>query len=110
MVYERLQCVSNIYYIAWGAIAGIYKTILHTAAVILSFLTRKVAVDVLNDSKYTAAGIYISTGLTIFLVLVVFTLANYRNASVAAVSTFIFLDSVVFLGLTFIPKVSCEGW
>ena len=106
MTYERLQCVSNIHSIIWGTVGIIYKTILHTTAVILSFLTRKVEVNVLNDSKYTAAGVYTSTGLTILLVLVIFTLANYRNASVAAVSTFIFLDSVVFLGLTFIPKVS----
>ena len=104
--YFRLQCVSNAYFIAWGMVSGIYRIVLHTAAIVLSILTRKVEVSVLNDGKYTRIAIYISSVLMIAILLVVFLLSSYRNTSVSLVATFDFLDAMVFLSLTFVPKVS----
>ena len=104
--YIRIQCVSNIYFIAWGFCSGFYRIVLHTAAIVLSILTRKVEVTVLNDGKYTTIAIYISSCLMVALLLVVFLLSNYRNTSVSLVATFGFLDAMAFLSLAFIPKVS----
>ena len=104
--YIRIQCVTNPYFITWGLCSAVYRVVLHTAAIVLSVLTRKVEVTVLNDGKYTTTAVYISTCLIVALLLVVSLLGSYRNTSVSLVATFEFLDAMVFLSFAFIPKVS----
>ena len=100
-----LRCNENVFFLIWSSLAIIHQFILHAAAIALAILTRKVKVNALNDSKYTAAGIYISTMLTIILLVVIFQLEAFKNTLVSVITTVVFLDSTTFLVLTFVPKV-----
>lgn len=102
-----IRCNENIYYIIWASFNVVHKVCLHIVAIILAILTCKVKVSILNDSKYTAVGVYISTLLTVILLIVVFQLESYNNISVSFISFDTFLDSVTFLVLIFFPKVIC---
>ena len=99
------RCGINGFIIAWSILSAIFKGLIHLAAIVLTFFTRKVKVDALNDYKYTLAIIHISTVLNVLLVLAFFVFVNYQNAAVVSFSTLTFLDSFFFLVLTFIPKV-----
>ena len=78
---------------------------------ILAFMTRKVKIDPLNDSRYSAILIYIAT---LFLLgsLVIFFLVEDNNTYAAVWTTYVLAEVCVFLGLNFIPKVSdnVESW
>ena len=81
-----------------------YKVIIHIIGLVLAFLTRKVKVDPLNDSRYSAAIIYCSCVMLVLAVIVVFALSGV-NVYAGVWSSFVFAEVCVFLGLTFIPKV-----
>ena len=51
--------------------------------IILAFQTRKVKINVLNDSKVVTMLIYISSIVLVVIVLVTFILRNYINVSAA---------------------------
>ena len=99
------RCSVNEFLIVWAILAAIFKIIIHMAAIILAFLTRKVKVDALNDYKYNFVLIHISTVLNVLLVAAIFGLGSRQNVAAFSFSTIIFLDSFFFLVLTFVPKV-----
>ena len=82
----------------------VFKLIIHIIGLILAFLTRKVKIDPLNDSRYSAVLIYISFGLLIVSVVIVL-LVEENNTYAGVWTTFVLAEVCVFLGLNFIPKV-----
>ena len=79
--------------------------ILQIIALVLAFSIRKVKVKGLDDSKYIAAAIYVTSIVLATTVIFTFFLANLINAFAALFSTGIFIGTTVILGLVFVPKV-----
>lgn len=86
------------------SIAVSYKMIIHVIGLVLAFMTRKVNVDLLNDSKYFAALLYISCVLLTISILTLFLIVE-TNTLAAVWTTLLLLETCLFLGLNFIPKV-----
>ena len=84
----------------------IYLGLLQFVGIILAFQTRKVRINVLNDSKSVTALIYISSIVLVVIVLITFILRGYINISAGVFSGGIILLATIFLLLIFIPKVS----
>lgn len=84
----------------------IYLGLLQIVGLVLAIQTRKVKVKVLNDSKYIAALIYISSIVLITKAVAVFGVNNLLNVREAILSGGIIVVSTAFLSFVFIPKVS----
>ena len=73
---------------------------------VLAFRIRNIEVGTVNDSKSTIAIIYSSSILIVILIIVIFAVNDYYvDATTISVSVLIFLEVIIFLGFTFIPKV-----
>ena len=84
----------------------IYIILIQLIGIVLAVQTRKVKVKALNDSKYIAALIYISTITWLVTGIVTFVLPwNTINISELIFSGGILATVTAFLCLTFIPKV-----
>ena len=83
-----------------------YLILLQIVGIILAFQTRKVKINVLNDSKVVTILIYISSIVLVVIMLVTFILRNYINVSAAVHSGGVIVLATVFLLLIFVPKVS----
>ena len=86
-------------------IKNVYLALLQIIGLVLAIQTRKVTVKVLNDSKYIAALIYISSITLVVLVLTTFTLRNFINIYQLLYSGGLLVAITAFLALIFIPKV-----
>ena len=84
----------------------IYLALLQFVGIILAFQTRRVKINILNDSKAVASLVYISSIVLVVIVLVTFILRSYINVSAALFSGGIFVLATFFLLLMFVPKVS----
>ena len=84
---------------------SIYLALLQIVGIVLAFQTRKVKIRVLNDSKFVAALVYISSIVLVVIVLTTFILRSYINISAAIFSGGIIILATIFLALMFIPKV-----
>ena len=109
-VFCAFRCSVDNFIIVWLILSAAFKVLIHLPAIVLAFLTRRVKVDALNDYKPTLAIIHISTVLNVLLMVTLFAFATFQNAAAVSSSTLIFLNSMFFLGLTFIPKVSWIPW
>ena len=83
-----------------------YTIILQIVAIVLCFQTRKVKVAALNDSKFVAAIVYLSSIILFMLILVIFTLKSYPHIWNGIFVGGILTLASVFLGLTYVPRVS----
>ena len=83
----------------------LYLGVLQIVGLILAFQTRKVKIPILNDSKFVAALVYISSVVFVALALVTFLLREYINISNGIFSAGIMLLATIFLILMFVPKV-----
>lgn len=81
-----------------------YKVIIHAIGLVLAFVTRKVKIDPLNDSKYSAIIILCSCVMLTMAAVVLFALSGI-NVYAGVWTTFVFIEVCVFLGITFTPKV-----
>ena len=72
---------------------------------ILAVQTRKVKIKALNDSKYVAAIIYVTSIVLVVLVLVTFALSRFLTIAEVFFSGMLMLGTTAFLSLIFIPKV-----
>ena len=101
------QCrVTSIYYITFFSLIIAYKVIIHIIGLVLAFLTRKVQLDPLNDSRYAAAIIYSSCFMLSLATLVIFlSPESDPNVMAGAWTPVVFVEICIFLGFTFIPKV-----
>ena len=90
----------------WEIVTFAYLAVLQIIGLVLAFQTRKVKLQGLNDSKFVAAIIYISSIMLVVLALVTFSLRTYINIG-TGISVFgIFSLTTISLSLIFIPKVS----
>ena len=78
--------------------------IVHIIGLVLAFLTRKIKIESLNDSKYSTAIIYGSCFNLIIAAIVLFVVFGVNRFAIAW-TTIIFIEVCTFLGLTFIQKV-----
>lgn len=89
----------------WLLITYIYFGLLQLIGIILAVQTRKVHIKVLNDSKFVAVLIYISSILLLVLAIVVYLFNSYLNESEIVFSGAYLLAATLFAGLGFVPKV-----
>jgi gamma-aminobutyric acid type B receptor len=73
--------------------------------VFLAFQTRKVAIKALNDSKYVAMIIYLSTVIVTMMIVFTVTLDEFLNADGAVFGGLIYIFTTIILTILFIPKV-----
>ena len=90
----------------WRILLMTYTAFLQCLGIILAFQTRKVKISALNDSKYVAAIIYISSITLLTLLFTHFGFYEYINISYGTLNGVIFVNTTVYLGLMFCPKVS----
>ena len=82
-----------------------YLAVLQVVGIILAFQTRNVKILILNDSKFVAAIVYLSSTVLVVFLIVAYALRKNINISSAITSGGILLLATIFLGLIFIPKV-----
>ena len=82
-----------------------YLALQQLVGFILAVQTRKVKIKALNDSKYVAAIIYVSSIVLVVLALVTFTLGDYVNLTEVFFSGGLIVGTTAFIGFSFIPKV-----
>ena len=83
-----------------------YKGLLTIFALFLAFRTRKIKIKGLDDSKYIAASIYVTSIVLAVIVVSTYTLRDYVNTYPAVVGIGLLLGTTFILGLVFVPRVS----
>ena len=89
----------------WISIKFIYIILAQLFSVFLAFQTRKVVIKALNDSKYVAIIIYVSTVIVTMMIIFTFTLDKFLNADGAVFGGLIYIFTTIILTILFIPKV-----
>ena len=89
----------------WKIFVFAYLIMLQLVGILLAFLTRKVKLRGLRDSKYIAAIIYISSVTIVVMVLVTLTLEEFVNIGTGIFVFGILALTTLFLVLIFVPKV-----
>ena len=97
-------CSSTTRNIFLGILYG-YKMLLQVIALVLAFSTRKVKVKGLDDAKYIAAAIYVTSIVLTVIIVATYTLNEFVNAYPALFCTGFLIGTTVILGLVFVPKV-----
>ena len=82
-----------------------YKALLQVAALVFSFSIRKVKVKGVNDAKYVAAAVYVTSIVTAVIFVSLYSLKTFVNLYAALFSLGFFIGTSVILVLVFIPKV-----
>ncbi len=82
-----------------------FLAILQIIGVVLAIQTRKVKIKLLNDSKYIAAVIYISSIALVLIAIVTLVPGAFINLIEGIFSASLLTATTFFLGLIFIPKV-----
>ena len=95
---------SSLHYFIYVGLSVTFKLVIHVTGLILAFLTRKVHIDPLRESRYSAILIYISF-VFLIVALVIFFLVEDNDIYAGIWTTFVLFEVCVFLGLNFIPKV-----
>ena len=90
-----------------GVLYG-YKALLQVIALIFSFSIRKVKVRGLDDAKFIAASIYVSSIVLAVIIVSTYTLKDFLNVFPVVFCTGFLIGTTVILGLVFVPLVS-EG-
>ena len=99
------RCYSDSQVI-WLFMSYIYKFLLQIAAIYFAFMSRKIRVKALNDSKQIAAIIYVTSLLLVISAFGFWIGLLYLNTSTAVFAAAQLVTATVFLGLLFIPKAS----
>ena len=102
--YYNHVCNSKARGIFLGILYG-YKMLLQVIALVLAFSTRKVKVEGLNDAKYIAAAIYVTSIVLAVIIVATYALNDFANAFPALFCTGFFIGTTSILGLVFVPKV-----
>ena len=84
-----------------------YKALLQGTALVLAFRTRKVKVKGLDDSKYIAAAIYVTSIVLAVVIISTYTLRDNVNTFPALVGMGLLVGTTMILALVFLPRVSC---
>ena len=99
------MCEANGQVVLYAVLYG-YKGLLQAIALILAFRTRKVKVKGLDDSKYIAASIYVTSIVLAVIIVSTYTLMDYVNVYPAVVGMGLLIGTTMILGLVFVPRVS----
>ena len=97
-------CDSQARDIFLGVLYG-YKAALQIVALVLSFGIRKVKVKGLDDSKYIAAAVYVTSIVLAVVIVATYTLDEFINGYAAVFCTGFSIGTTVILCIVFIPKV-----
>lgn len=99
-----ITCGRSLISFIYFSLTLVYKVIIHFVGLVLAFLTRKVKIDPLNDSRYSAITVYSSCFMLGLVIIVHFALSG-ENVYYFVLTSIVFVEQCVFLGLTFLPKV-----
>lgn len=91
--------------IVWIGISYGCIILTQLVAVVLAFMTRKVTIKALNDSKYLTIIIYTSATIIVVMIPSAILLDKYLTVDGAVFGGLIMVFTTVVLGFTFIPKV-----
>ncbi len=97
-------CDSTAHDIFLGVLYG-YKMLLQIIALLLAFSIRKVKVKGLNDAKYIAAAIYVTSIVLAVIIVATYTLKDVINGFTALFCTGFLVGTSVILFLVFVPLV-----
>ena len=103
-LYFTYICSSTARDIFLGVLYG-YKMVLQVIALVLAFATRKVKVKGLDDSKYIAAAIYVTSIVLAVIIVATYSLRDFVNGFATLFCTGFLIGTTVILGLVFVPKV-----
>ena len=98
-------CQSKSRSITLGILYG-YKMILQIISLIFAFSIRKVKIKGLNDAKYIAVAVYITSIVTAIIIVITYTLNRHLNIFAGLFSAGFFIGTTAILGLVMIPPVS----
>eukprot|EP00731_Ephydatia_muelleri_P021186 Em0013g913a len=101
---EYPQIVSGKGYTIWHGVLFGYKGLIQVVAILLAFGTRKVKVKGLDDSKYIAAIIYVTSICLVVVIISFATLRDKVNTLAAIYSLGFWCAATIILLLVFIPK------
>ena len=104
--YDIYTCDSQARDIFLGILYG-YKAALQIVALVLSFGIRKVKVKGLDDSKYIAAAVYVTSIVLAVVIVSTYSLSDFVNVFPAVLSTGFLIGTTCILVLVFVPKVCC---
>ena len=90
----------------WIIVLYAYILLTQLIAVILAFMTRKVEIEILNDAKYVALIIYITSIIITIMIVCAILLSNYLNADAAVFGGLLYIFTTTVLMIVFIPKAS----
>ena len=89
----------------WIVILYAYILLTQLIAVFLAFRTRKVEIKILNDAKYIAVIIYLTSIIITIMIVCAVLLSNFLNADGAVFGGLIYIFITTVLCVLFIPKV-----
>lgn len=75
-------------------------------ALIFAFSIRKIKIKGLDDAKYIAFSVYITSLVTVIVIVIIYTLDRYINIYAAIFCTGFFIGTTTILGLVMGPPVS----
>ena len=84
--------------------------VLQIIALVLAFATRKVKVKGLDDAKYIAAAIYVTSIVLAVIIISTYTLKGVVNGFAAVFCTGFLIGTTSILVLVFVPKVRGASW
>ena len=102
-------CDSTSRDIFLGVLYG-YKMALQVIALVLAFSIRKVKVKGLDDSKYIAAAIYITSIVLAVIIVLTYSLKGFINVFAVVFCTGFVGGTTVILLLVFVPLVSIASY
>ena len=97
-------CDSKSCYVALGILYG-YKAILQVIALTFSFSIGKIKIKGLNDAKFIAVAVYVTSVVTTVIFVSLYSLKTYLNLYAMLFSFGFFVGTTFILVLVFLPKV-----
>ena len=77
-------------------------------SVFLAFKTRKVKIKALNDAKYIAIIIYMTTAIVVIFIICAVLISDNLNADGAVFGGLFYIFTTIVLTVLFVPKVDCK--
>ena len=99
-------CRSQSRFITLGVLYG-YKMVPQVVALICAFSIRKIKIKGLDDAKYIAFSVYITSLVTAIVIVITYTLDDYINFYASIFCAGFFIGTTLILGLVMVPPVSC---
>ena len=98
-------CISTSRDITLGILYG-YKGILQAVSLLFAFQIRKVKVKGLNDAKYIAGAVYVTSVILAVIIVSTYSLVDYVNVYPVVFGLGLLVGATAILVLVFVPKAS----